>query len=94
MQKSIALAAVAAMASAVYTPYATGQIVSKETFTYGKFRAKIAAPGTKGSTVGFFSQWNGPDINANWNSVEIEIVPSLEPTPVSLDLSYGDGHNR
>ena len=61
---------------------------------YGKFRAKVTGPGTKGSTIGFFSQWNGPNINANWNSVEIEIVPSLAPTPVSLDLSYGDGHDR
>ena len=87
----ISMGAIAANAAA---PYVSGQISSNETFLYGKFRAKVSGPDTKGSCVGFFSQYNGPDLMAKWNSVEIEIVPSVEGTPLSLDLSYGDGKDR
>ncbi len=62
---------------------------------YGKFVAKVTGPDEFGSTVGFFTQWTGPDFDyVKWNSIEMEIVPSLKPTPLSLDLSYGDGNDR
>ena len=55
----------------------------------------MMAPDQKGSTIGFFTQWTGPDYDyTKWNSVEMEIVPSLSSTPLSLDLSYGDGTDR
>lgn len=55
----------------------------------------MTGPDEFGSTVGFFTQWTGPDWDyLQWNSVEMEIVPSLKPTPLSLDLSYGDGNDR
>ena len=70
-------------------------MTSTEQFLYGKFVAKMFAPDVKGSTTGFFTQWTGPDWDyVKWNSVEMEVVPSLEPTPLSLDLSYGDGNDR
>ena len=55
----------------------------------------MSIPFEKGSTTGFFSQWTGPDWDyVYWNSVEIEVVPSLEPASISTDLSYGDGNDR
>ena len=86
----ISIGALAANAA----PYKSGQISTKETFLYGKFRAKVTAPGTKGSCTGFFTQWSGPNMGPEWNSLEIEIVPSVEGTPLSLDLSYGNGVSR
>ena len=95
MFKGIALASITAAAAATYTPYLSGVVQTKESFTYGKFRAKVTGPNEKGTCFGFFSQWNGQDWSVGmWNSVEIELVPSLAPTPTSLDLSYGDGVNR
>lgn len=77
------------------TPYVSGQITSTEKFLYGKFVAKMSVPYKKGSTTGFFTQWTGPNWDyTRWNSVEMEVVPSLDTSPLSLDLSYGDGNDR
>ena len=39
--------------------------------------------------------WNGPNYDyLKWNSIEMEIVPSVGPLDLSLDLSYGNGEER
>ena len=87
-----------ALASAAYsasTPYISGEITSTREFMYGRFVGKMTCPDRAGSTIGFFTEYNQPVFNiGNWESIEMEIVPSLEPTPLSLDLSYGDGTYR
>ena len=91
----MAVASLTQLTSAVSTPYISGEITSTETFLYGKFIAKVTSPSAKGSTTGFFTQWTGPDWDYTlWNSIEMEIVPSMEPTTLSDDLSYGDGTDR
>ena len=95
MYRAFTFALASSAAQAASTAYISGQVTSTEKFLYGKFRAQVTCPGTKGSTVGFFTQWTGPDYDFfKWNSIEMEIVPSLDPTPLSLDLSYGDGTQR
>ena len=96
IQKSFALCALlAAFVQAQTSPYISGQVTSWEAVKYGKFVSKIQAPDAKGSTTGFFSQWTGPNWDyTKWESIEMEVVPSLEGHPLSLDLSYGDGHDR
>lgn len=77
------------------TPYISGMVTSNESFLYGKFSARMQVPSQKGSTSGFFTMWNGPDYDyVKWNSIEMEVVPSLGSTPLSIDLSYGDGNDR
>ena len=39
--------------------------------------------------------WSGPNYDyLKWNSIEMEIVPSVGPLDLSLDLSYGNGEER
>jgi endo-1,3-1,4-beta-glycanase ExoK len=76
------------------TQYISGDVVSVDTYLYGKFSARVKTPNKMGTTTGFFSIYNGPDQWPNWNSIEIELVPSVANHPVSLDLSWGDGQNR
>ena len=76
------------------TQYISGDVVSRETFRYGRYVSKVFTPNKKGTTTGFFTMYAGPDMTANWNSIEIELVPSVDAHPVSLDLSYGDGSKR
>ena len=95
MKSFASVALLASAASAVSTKYISGQVTTNETVKYGKFVAKIQAPEAKGSTTGFFTQWTGPNWDyTRWESIEMEVVPSLEGHPLSLDLSYGDGNDR
>jgi beta-glucanase (GH16 family) len=54
--------------------------------------SRIYAPNKKGTTAGFFTMYAGAYVD--WNSIEIELVPSVDQHPMSLDLSYGDGTTR
>merc|ERR1719362_462271 len=95
MKSFASVALLASAVSAATTPYISGQVTTNDTVRYGKFVAKIQAPDAKGSTTGFFSQWTGPNWDYTlWESIEMEVVPSLEGHPLSLDLSYGDGNDR
>ena len=74
------------------TAYISGDVVSNETFQYGKFVSRVYIPNKKGTTAGFFTMYAGAYVD--WNSIEIELVPSVDQHPMSLDLSYGDGTTR
>ena len=74
------------------TAYISGDVVCKDTVQYGKFVSRVYIPNKKGTTAGFFTMHGGPF--TEWNSVEIELVPSVDKHPMSLDLSYSDGTNR
>ena len=76
-------------------PYVSGQVTSVASHTYGKFVCRMQSPNMKGSTMGFFTQWTGPNwFYGGWRSIEHEIVPSMENAPLSVDLSWSDGKNR
>ena len=76
-------------------PYVSGQVTSVKSHLYGKFVCRMRSPDMKGSTMGFFTQWTGPNwFYGGWRSIEHEIVPSMTDAPLSMDLSWSDGTNR
>ena len=74
------------------TAYISGDVIGTEKFQYGKFVTTMYIPDKKGTTAGFFTMYAGA--YEDWNSIEIELVPSVDQHPMSLDLSYGDGTTR
>lgn len=91
MKFAIALiSAVAAVAEAQH--YKSGAVTGFEKFTYGKFITRMRAPNKKGTVSSFFTYWNGPNFYpGGWNELDIEIVPSVEKNPFSMNVIYGDG---
>ena len=66
-----------------------------EKFTYGKFITRMRAPDKKGTVSSFFTYWNGPNFYpGGWNELDIEIVPSVEQNPFSMNVIYGDGEKK
>ena len=52
----------------------------------------MKAPDRKGTVASFFTFWDGPNFDAKeWNELDMEIVPSVEDNPVSMNIIYGDG---
>ncbi len=92
MKFSLALAAVAQTALA---DFRSGSVSSRERFTYGKFVARMKAPDKKGTVSSFFTYWDGPDFTpALWNELDIEIVPSVDRNPFSMNMIWGDGYDK
>ena len=84
------IAAVFAVAEA--SEFKSGAVTGFEKFTYGKFITRMKAPNKKGTVSSFFTYWNGPDFYpGGWNELDIEIVPSVEQNPFSMNVIYGDG---
>lgn len=55
----------------------------------------MKAPDKKGTVSSFFTYWDGPDFTpTEWNELDIEIVPSVEHNPFSMNVIYGDGHDK
>ena len=90
-----ATALIAAFGVAEATRYKSGAVTGFEKFTYGKFIARIKAPNKKGTVSSFFTYWNGPDFFVGgWNELDVEIVPSVEQNPFSMNIIYGDGYTK
>ena len=90
-----AIALVAAFAVAEANQFKSGAVTGFEKFTYGKFVTRMKAPNKKGTVSSFFTYWNGPDFYpGGWNELDIEIVPSVEQNPFSMNVIYGDGHTK
>jgi len=90
------IAAVIAIVSvAEAARYKSGAVTGFEKFTYGKFVARMKAPNKKGTVSSFFTYWNGPNFYpGGWNELDVEIVPSVEANPFSMNIIYGDGKNK
>ena len=89
---SLALLSVVGVASANFR---SGSVSTYEHFTYGKFVTRMKAPDRKGTVTSFFTYWDGPDFSPeHWNEIDIEIVPSVERNPLSMNMIYGDGHDK
>ena len=72
--------------------YQSGEVRTFESFKYGKFRAKIKAPNKKGTCTSFFTFFEGPKwAPEKWNEIDFDIVPTVEGTPISTNIIFGDG---
>ena len=48
-----------------------------------------------GTCTSFFTFFEGPKwAPEKWNEIDFDIVPSVEGTPVSTNIIYGDGEAR
>ena len=75
--------------------YRSGSVSTYEKFRYGKFVTRMKAPDRKGTVSSFFTYWDGPNFDHNeWNELDMEIVPSVEENPYSMNIIYGDGVNK
>ena len=93
MKFTVGLIAVVGMVQA--TRYKSGAVTGYEKFTYGKFITRMQAPDKKGTVSSFFTYWNGPDFYpGGWNELDLEIVPSVEKNPISMNIIYSDGHDK
>ena len=93
MKFSLAMLAVVGVASA--TSFRSGSVSTYEHFTYGKFVTRMKAPNRKGTVTSFFTYWDGPDFTPDqWNELDIEVVPSVERNPLSMNMIFGDGHDK
>ena len=73
----------------------SGSVSTYEKFIYGKFVTRMKAPDKKGTVSSFFTYWDGPGFYpGGWNELDVEIVPSVESNPFSMNIIYGDGHNK
>lgn len=92
MKFTAALISVVGVASANYK---SGSVSTYEKFNYGKFITRMKTPDKKGTVSSFFTYWDGPGFyQGGWNELDVEIVPSVESNPMSMNIIYGDGHNK
>lgn len=92
MKFTISLLSVVAVANANYR---SGSVSTLEKFTYGKFVTRMKAPDKKGTVASFFTYWDGPNFKpSEWNELDIEIVPSVETSPFSMNMIFGDGKTK
>ena len=93
MKFTIGLITFAAFAEAQH--FKSGAVTGFEKFTYGKFITRMRAPNKKGTVSSFFTYWNGPNFYpGGWNELDIEIVPSVDKNPFSMNVIYGDGETK
>ena len=75
--------------------FKSGSVSTYDKFNYGKFVTRMKAPNKKGTVSSFFTYWDGPDFTpTEWNEMDIEIVPSVSHNPFSMNIIYGDGHDK
>merc|ERR1711981_885399 len=73
--------------------YRSGEVVSNETFTYGKFIARIKGEDKLGTCTSFFSFWEGTDEEpwemSNWSEIDgVELVPSAYWGTMSTNIIW------
>ena len=87
--------ALLSIVGAANADFLSGSVSSYEHFRYGKFETRMKAPNKKGTVASFLTYWEGPDFTpAEWNELDLEIVPSVEHNPLSLNMIYGDGVDK
>ena len=85
-----------------YFSVKSGAIKSAEQFHYGKFIARMKAPLIKGTVSAFFTYWDSNSESSSildafdphhseWNEIDFEVVPSIEKSPLSMNVIYADG---
>ena len=88
-------ATIVAFVGAAEAQFRSGSVRTYDTFLYGKFVTRMKAPNKKGTVSSFFTFWDGSDAKPNlWNELDVEIVPTVEQTPFSMNIIYGDGYEK
>lgn len=54
--------------------YKGAEYRTKNSFLYGRFEASIKSPNREGVLASLFTYYDGPDVPANWNEIDIEIL--------------------
>ena len=55
----------------------------------------MKTPDKMGTVASFFTYWDGPEFRpSEWNELDIEIVPSVQNNPFSMNVIYGDGVDK
>jgi len=58
----------------------SGEVMTHETYKYGKFIAKIKGDDKLGTCTSFFTFWKGDDQErwnrGGWSEIDVELVPS------------------
>ena len=76
-------------------PWTSGEVVSNDTFQYGKFIARIKGDDKKGTVTSFFTFWEGNDQEkwdvSNWSEIDgVELVPSAHWGVLSTNIIWED----
>ena len=88
------IAACAAIVCVAWADYRSGAVSTREHFKYGKFVTRAKAPNKKGTVASFFTYKDTKSGPSGWNELDIEIVPSVTSNPLSMNMIYGDGHEK
>ena len=92
MKFTLALIAAFSVAEANWK---SGSVATYDKFTHGKIVASMKTPNKKGTVASIYSFWDGPGFYpGGWNEIDMNIVPSLEDKPLSMNVVYGDGHDK
>ena len=67
--------------------YLSGEVRSQEFFTYGKFVARMQNPGKMGTVQSLFT-YTATEWPHNWNEIDVEIVPSVQEDPFSMNIIW------
>jgi len=66
--------------------------MTKETYLYGKFVARMKGDDKKGTCTSFFTFWKGTDgepwSRSKWAEIDVELVPSAHWGTYSTNLIY------
>jgi len=54
--------------------YKGAEIRTNESFLYGKFEVKMKSADASGMLISFFTFYDSPDFEKNWNEIDIEIL--------------------
>ena len=77
------------LAAGASANYRSGEVKTKETFTYGRFSVRMQGSGKPGTVGSFFTYWNGPNwTQEGWNEIDVELVPSIYADPMSMNIIW------
>ena len=70
----------------------SGEVMTHETYKYGKFIAKIKGDDKLGTCTSFFTFWKGDSSESwnrgGWSEIDVEIVPSANSGTFSTNIIW------
>ena len=79
--------------------YYSGEVKTKDTYRYGKFRTHMTILKIHGTCSTMFLYWEGRKTLGSWEEIDVEIVPSVELAPYNnspfiSNIIYGNGVSK